>query len=113
MSSLFLDPMPSLREKATVRINSYFASLIDPRESIWRIKRTVAYVVQNGGTVPDEFAAEADLRGLSALELADLILSKEDPAPGRELARQRALFAVENAESQPELDAILSSLNAG
>jgi hypothetical protein len=114
-----IDPMPAYRDGAAVKVNAHFtnlASLSAMQESAWKRKREIARAVKAGDCAGMAIAKEAELRGLTPAQLADLILSKLDPmtlADARELQRQTALLAIDAAKTPAELNSILAGLNHG
>ncbi len=111
-----LDPFPDRKRAAIARVNAHFVALgasVAMQESAWNRKRDIAR--RHGNDRTYDFDAEARLRGLSSDELADLILSKPDPAAladARELQRQTALLAIDAAKTPAELDTVLAELGA-
>lgn len=101
-----------------VAVNQYFAGVTASaamQEAAWTRKREVARAVKAGDWAGGSLAEEAKLRGMTAQTLADLILSKPDPAAivdARELRRQTALLAIDAAKTPAELDAIIANLGA-
>lgn len=111
---LVIDPMPTLRNEATDKINARYLNLI--RADL--VKRTVHQRKAEqaraalAGNVEPTFAAEADLRGLKVEEFSNLVLNKAKADDGYneiELMRQRALLAVEAAATPAEIEAILAN----
>jgi hypothetical protein len=109
--------MTSRIASAQESINAHFASVGAQSAAIDAIhtrKREIAADVKAGQAAPDAFQQEAELRGVTADDLADLILSKPCPivaADERELQRQRILLAVEAAKTPADIEAALSALN--
>lgn len=105
------DPMPKLRASAVSKINAHFNVQAQPHvDAAHARKREIARAVKAGADAPVEFAAEAELRGMTAAALADLILSKSAALDARELRRQEAMFAIEAAKRPTDLDGILNNL---
>ncbi len=113
-----LDPFPDRKTAAIAQVNAHFASVaasVAMQESAWTRKREIARAVRAGDWAGMAIAKEAELRGLTPAQLADLILSKPDPAAladARELRRQTALLAIDAAQTPAELDAIIAGLGA-
>jgi hypothetical protein len=106
---LVLDPMPALRDLTTHRVNAHFNDIATGnlhRDQAHALKRDQAAQVAAGGAAPAEFAAEADLRGLTAQALATLVLSKGNSAAQRELDRQKILAKIAAAVTPAELDVL-------
>lgn len=102
---LTIDPMPALRAVAVIKINAQFNTQAQPHiDAAHAEKRKVAAA---GSPYPDWFVAEAELRGISAADLAALIASKPDGIGAREIERQRRLAAIDAAKTPAELDAIV------
>jgi hypothetical protein len=105
---LTLDPMPALRRAAKGKVNTHFNNLAQThRDAAYIMKRATAGA---GAPFPDWFTQEADLRGIVPAALASLILSKPDVLSERELLRQRAMAAIDNATSPDALTAIVDKL---
>jgi hypothetical protein len=110
-----LDPFPQRKTDAIAAVNAHFVALgasVAMQESAWTRKRQIAQAVKAGG-FGSALAQEAALRGMTVPALADLILSKPDPATfadARELQRQTTLLAIDAAKTPADLDAILASL---
>jgi hypothetical protein len=111
-----LDPFPEQKTAAVAAVNAHFVALgasVAMQEAAWKRKREIACAVKAGDLAGMAIAKEAELRGLTAAQLADLILSKPDPATladARELRRQTALLAIDAAKTPSELETILSGL---
>ena len=104
---LSADPLPAAKAAAIAAVNGRFAAMADPhRDQAHRRKREIAAAVLRGEGFPDEFTAEAKLRGLSVKSFAVLTAGKPDPIDARELARQKLMFAIESARSLADLAAI-------
>lgn len=105
---LNLDPMPALRMAAKAKVNQHFDRLARPHlDAVYAAKRVAA---QAGAPYPDWFVQEADLRGVTPVALASLILSKPDTLTSREVRRQRAMAAIDAATTPATLDAIVDIL---
>lgn len=110
-----LDPFPERKAGAVAAVNAHFASVTAAtamQEAAWTRKRQIAQAVK-AGDLGSALTQESALRGMTVPALADLILSKSDPASladARELQRQTALLAIDAAKTPAELDAILASL---
>jgi hypothetical protein len=100
---LVIDPMPALREVATLRVNEYFNT-----QAINNVHRDLAHAQKRewakSGQL-DKLAPEATLRGIQPEDLATLIISKTDTAADRELRRQTILLRIAAATTPAELDA--------
>lgn len=106
---LTLDPMPALRRAAKGKVNTHFNNLAQAhRDAAYAMKRAVAGA---GAPFPDWFLQEAELRGITSTALASLILSKPDVLSERELRRQRLMFALDQAKTPAELDAVLRDIS--
>lgn len=111
---LNLDPMPGLRAAAEVQINCYFNRIAADnvhRDAAHAAKRTEAREIATGAVASAEFQAEADLRGLSAAEMAALILSKPNAAAARELHRQKVMARIATITTPAYLAALLANVN--
>lgn len=107
---LDVTPMPKLIERGVKAVNRHFAKISAKeahRDSAHRRKREVANQVWNRGPVPASFAKEAELRGVTPLDLAFQIKDLPDAMDERELARQTVLIEIENAETPAEIDQAL------
>ena len=114
-----MDPMIKLRSEAITQINAAFTqTFVTHREMAHRRKAEIATTIVAGGSMPPEFAEEAQMRGLASIEFAQLILSKslrQDPSErldARELERQKLLFAVAAATGPGQIKDILGDLFA-
>jgi hypothetical protein len=113
---VLLDPFPERKAAAVAAVNAHFVALaasVAMQEAAWKRKREIARGVKAGDWAGMAIAKEAELRGISPAQLADLILSKPDPATladARELNRQTALLAIDAAKTPSELETILSGL---
>lgn len=109
MRKLIIDPMPQKIESAKVRVSTHFDSLdraMESRERVWAYKKAEAQRVLDGGDVDPTFIAEAETRGLSLTEFAQLIMSKPDVSEDfkhRELARQKAMIRLESCKDLDQL----------
>jgi hypothetical protein len=93
-------PMAALRAAAIVKVNERYNALATQnvhRDAAHAHKRAVAAAVIAGAEAPAEFSAEAALRNVSPLALAELIASKPNDAAQRELARQTELLTIAGA----------------
>lgn len=99
------------------QINAHFANMSAQSAALDTIhirKREIAAQVKAGTPAPDSFTQEAALRDISADDLAELILSKDDPiamSDERELERQKMLLAVEAATTPAAIDEVLVSIS--
>jgi hypothetical protein len=103
---IIADPMPALRAAAVAKVNerfNYLASQNTHRDAAHAHKRTVAAAVISGAQVPVEFAAEAEMRGITPLALARDVASRPNEAAHRELDRQRELLAIAATQTPDEL----------
>lgn len=101
-----LDPMPAERARAVNKVNAYFNSLARPHlDAAHAMKRQVASEPISGA--PAWFIQEADMRGITPTDLADLVLSKPDTLAERELARQCALRAIDAARTPADLSRVV------
>lgn len=73
-------------------------------------KRMEAEQVRAGG-VSSLLSAEAEIRGVTVMDLAETILSKPDELAEGELNRQRAVAALLATESVPEIEAMVKALS--
>lgn len=104
-----LDPMPALRLAKAEAVNRNFNTWAlenTQRDQAHAAKRTEAREVTAGAVASAEFQAEADLRSITALELATLILSKSNAAAARELHRQTIMVRIDAAATPADLDRI-------
>lgn len=102
-----IDPMKFLRLRAKAMINKSINAEANGRthiEAAHRAKRRQAETVLSGGPATVEFAGEAELRGISIEEFAQMIVAKPDELAERELDRQRALIAVDAATSRYDIE---------
>lgn len=107
---LIIDPMPALRAKAVDEINMHFARRFAGMKHTVHLRKAEQARQALTGDVAPTFAAEAGLRGLSVADFAHLVLAKEAEGDGwdaAELERQRALLAVEAAQTPGEIDGIV------
>lgn len=107
---LILDPMPALRAKAVDEINMHFARRFAGMKHTVHLRKAEQARQALTGTIAPAFAAEADLRGMSIADFAHLVLAKaaeDDGWDATELERQRALLAVEAAQTPGEIDDIV------
>lgn len=105
--------MGAARAAVVVRVNDHFnvlASREVHRDQAHAAKRIVATAILAGGDAPAEFAAEAEMRGITSKSLAEDIVSKPNEAALRELARQRLLLAIVAATTAEELKVVLDDL---
>lgn len=103
------DPMPGLRDKQIEDVNRHFNSLAASnlhRDLAHAHKRAEAAAVVAGTIASAEFQAEADLRGITAAELAEQITAKPNGAAQRELQRQQMLARIAAAQTPDDLAAI-------
>lgn len=106
---LEIDPMAALRQKRKERVNANFSTMFvadSHRHAAHARKREVASLVIGGGTPPEAFQKEADMRGLSVVDLAKLILSKECDLDRMELHRQKVLANIDAAQTVDELEKV-------
>lgn len=108
---LNLDPMPAIKAAAVKTINEHF-SAVSLRDMAHKWKRDTAASVLAGEVAPDEFAAEAELRGMSVSDFAALVASKPDALAARELARQTALLRIDACRTPTEIDAVKNSISS-
>ena len=110
------DPMPALREARKAAVNENFSKIAATnlqRDMAHAAKRIEAQAIVGGAVASAEFAAEAELRGITPLELANVVLSKPNEAAQRELRRQQIHALIEAAKTEPELNFVDSSLFIG
>ena len=111
---LNLDPMPALRKAAVDKINEHYLGRLGgglPWTTAHRRKAEHARAALAGDIAPT-FVAEAELRGMTVGDFAHLVLAKaakDDGWDAAELERQRALLAVDAAQTPAEIDAILAN----
>ncbi|ETR75922.1 hypothetical protein X566_20210 [Afipia sp. P52-10] len=110
-----IDPMPALRVSATLKINADFnrrASETLHRDHAYRRKREVANAVLRGEQLEPKhaFAREAEMRGVTLIDLAAIVAAKPDAIDEREARRQELLIAIDQAATPDELAAILKKL---
>ena len=108
-------PEVALRAKVAEDVNEAYNRLTSNnihRDLAHAQKRLEASNIASGGEASKEFQVEADLMGISALELAAMILSKPNEAAARELERRKLLIKIA-AGSIEELKAIMSEINGG
>lgn len=112
---LTLDVMPALRRARVEAVNRSFNAIAAEqlhRDQAHAAKRAEASAIVAGvasadpfGPVAsDEFAAEAALRNIAVIELAQLVLSKPNEAAQRELRRQQIMARIEAAATPADLD---------
>jgi hypothetical protein len=109
------DPMPMLRIAAIARVNEHFnrrAHELAHIDHAHARKRAVAAAVMAGQAIVDDhpFLQEAAMRGINKTDFAQIVANKPDAIAHRELARQRAIHAIEAAATPAELDAIVSRI---
>ena len=106
-----IDPMPQLRAKYVELVNNHFnrvASENVHKDQAYSQKRTIASQVEHAfSKAPSSFSGEAELRGVSLVELAGLVLSKPDTIGDRELLRQQTLRKIADAQDLGALDQAL------
>ncbi|MGY3605658.1 MULTISPECIES: hypothetical protein [unclassified Bradyrhizobium] len=99
------DTMAPARAAKVKAINDYFDRLVSEqshRDRAHALKREWAK------SDLDKLQPEADLRGISKEELADIILAKPNTSAvaERELQRQKMMLAIDAATTPAELEAI-------
>lgn len=105
-----LDPMPAARDAATAKVNRYFNDIAHStmqQDAAHTAKRSIANAIAAGGVAPADFAAEAELRGITPAALAAMVLTKPDNVGARELSRQKMMMAIAAATTPAELETIL------
>ena len=108
-----LDPMTHLRYQAEAHIDGHFntkSRMSSHKVQEYALKRQHAMHVVGGGT-SELLEAEAKLTNISSLELAHIILGKEDELVKDTLARRKAILTIRAAQSQEEIDAVLAEFN--
>lgn len=115
MTRLNLDPMPMLRVSAVAYVNEHFNRRFHERAHIDHAhgrKRQIAAAVMAGEVLdPDHpFAVEAKMRGVNLLDFAQMIANKPCNISARELQRQQALAAIDQADTPAALDYITSKI---
>ena len=111
---LTLDPMPVLRDHAAHRVNQHFNMLAGDnlhRDQAHAHKRGEAAAIVAGAVPSVEFQAEAELRMITAAELANRILAMPNSAARRELDRQRLLLRIAVIALPAELDRMVSDID--
>lgn len=109
------DSMPIRRIAAVAQVNEHFNRRFHERAHIDHAhgrKRQIATAIM-AGDIPDEdhpFAAEAKMRGVNLLDFAQMIANKPCNISARELARQQALVAIEQADTPEALNDITSKI---
>jgi hypothetical protein len=101
---LYIDPMPMAREAKKAAVNRSFSAV-----ATQDLHRDLAHMMKAQWAKSDraKLKAEADLRGITVNELADLVLTKSaDAIADRELRRQEIMKRIEAAQSPADLDAI-------
>jgi hypothetical protein len=104
-----LDPMPALRQAKADAVNRSFNMMASDnlhRDQAHAHKRAEAAAVTAGAGPSVEFQAEAELRGIAAVELAALIAAKPNTAAQRELRRQMIMAVIAAAKTPAELDSL-------
>lgn len=112
---LIADVMPMVRSAAEFRLNEHFnriASHEIHRDQAHRQKREVAGRVLAGEVLPDDhpFAAEAALRSMSVQDFAAAVAAKPDNVQAREIARQRLMLRIADANTPADIDAVLANI---
>ena len=111
---LSIDPMPALRDHAAYKMNQYFNTLASDnlhRDQAHANKRAQAAAVAAGEMPSAEFQAEAELRCISAAELAQEILLKPNDMAQRELNRQKLMLRIAKITLPSELAELTSNIN--
>lgn len=106
---LSINPLPALVARAEFYVNTSWAPR--PQDLAHDRKRRLAEQATAGGKVSPEFAAAAELEGMTTFELAALILSKPDALMERENRRRAIIVALRAATSRAEIDQILQANN--
>ncbi len=99
-------PIAAKKLAAAEKVNEYYNFLAAQelhRDSVHAWKRGVAASIIAGGEPPAEFAAEAELRELTPLDLARLIATKPNAMAAREVERQKRLLAIEAVTTPDQL----------
>ena len=102
-----INPLTQLVRRAERRINLHF--MVDGHAIAHDRKRTLAAAVDAGNPPTPEFAAAAELEGLTPTALATLILSKPDELMEQENRRRALIVQARNARTADELNAILAA----
>lgn len=111
MKLILNDPMPALRLARAEAVNRNFNAIAMEnlhRDHAHAEKRAAAMAIVAGAAPGADFQAEADLRCISALDLARLISDKPNNAAARELHRQTVMMKIANASTPGDLETILS-----
>lgn len=109
-----IDQMRIHRDEARGKVDSYFSDLLKQqlhRDTIHAEKRKAAERLLNG----EQHALldpEAQLRGMTAIDLARLIVSKPNDLFDRENRRQTIFKTIEQAADPQALDDILRSISS-
>ncbi|SHJ69495.1 hypothetical protein SAMN05444159_1252 [Bradyrhizobium lablabi] len=98
-----IDPMPALRQAKVDAVNRSFNTVA--AESLHR-DQAHAQKRLWAATNDQRLAPEAELRGITVVELSAFILSKPDAAAAREMQRQTIMKRIDQARTPAELDAI-------
>lgn len=112
MKTVNLNPLPRMRDRAVSQINSRYSHLYltDAHRRLAHTKKAEQARDALSGDIAPTFAAEADLRGMSIADFAHLVLAKaaaDDGWDHVELERQRALLAIDAAQTPAEIDDIV------
>ena len=102
--------MPAFRAEAIDRAEMHYNGLAvasQHREQAHRHKSEAAnHIVM--GYDNNDLDEEAELRGMTRLQLAELILSKPDELMPRENERQRVKFAIARAKTREDIADIMA-----
>lgn len=97
------DPMVELREQRKAKVNENFNAIATANA---HLDAAYAQKRQWAETLDERLKPEADLRGITVAELAELILSKPDLVAAREYERQQIMARIDAAATPAELDGI-------
>ncbi|WP_420132595.1 hypothetical protein [Rhodopseudomonas sp.] len=109
--TLTIDPMPAAREQAKRKVDGAFnreAAAAAHLDAAYAVKRDLARrAVAGDEAAVAALADEAQLRGISAADLAADIITKPDTLADREARRQALLAQIRAAATPGELEQLV------
>jgi len=111
---LFGPDLGEFRERAKTALMQHLVALAE-RDAVpptmrakYVQKLAEATAFKSSGVIAPLLAAEAEMRGATVDEHADLIISMSAPSDDLEIYRMRMNIAIDTAESEDEISAILN-----
>jgi len=112
---LFGPDLGELRERAKQAVMQHLVALAErdvvppTMRAKYVQKLAEATAFKTSGTIAPLLQGEADLRGVSVEEQADLIISMAAPSDDLEIYRMRTNVAIDNAEDEDAIAAIMQT----